>query len=67
MSASDKLKLGNLPTTVSYQTVMSNLAVKPQRGNLSFTSAFAVSDDSASNRTIVDVAPRASPLVNSPR
>ena len=56
MPSSDKVKLDNLPTSVSYQTVASNMVAKPRRGTQSYSSAFSVLDDAAADRTVIDIA-----------
>ena len=56
LSAADKTKLDSISGgTVDYQTVQANGVAQNQRGILNVSSNFAVTDDSAGNRTSVDL------------
>lgn len=55
MSASDKTKLDNLPTSVVYQQVQANNTPKTVRSALNFSTAFALTDDGAGDKTTVDL------------
>jgi len=56
MSAADKTKLDSIASgTISYQTIQSVSTPEPQRAALNFTTNFAVADDSAGNRTSIDL------------
>jgi len=56
MSSSDKTKLDSISGgTINYQTVQSNGTAQNTRAALNLSSNFAITDDSAGNRTTIDL------------
>lgn len=55
MSAADKTKLDDLPTSVVYQQVQTNNTPEPTRSALNFSASFAITDDNAGDKTTIDL------------